>query len=286
MCIIAYAPKGIEISKEHLKNSWEGNSHGAGIMYAHQGKVIVKKEMTSFETFYNYYLEALELDVNIVMHFRISTSGGINLQNVHPFKVNKGLYFCHNGVLDITVPKDSPINDTQIFNNQLLKNLPDGFLFNDGIMSLIGYAIGTSKFVFLDKYGNVKIVNERLGEWNEGAWFSNTSYKWSRSSYVSKYTGSSYYRNRYDGWGTTYADFDNDDWYEDNNVGRYPAPAVTKDYDYCPCCSESVKISDLKYINDFNMEMCPKCLKWAKEDYGVEDKSITVSRTIKDAKPF
>ena len=200
MCVIAIQPRGIVISKEHLQNCWDNNNHGAGIMYAHNGKIIVKKEMKSFDKFYNHIVEATKHDTSVVIHFRIATSGGINDYNCHPFKVHKNLYFCHNGILDIDVPRDSKENDTQIFNNTLMKPLPYNFYKNHAIMNVLEYTIGSgNKFVFLDDKGDYYILNEKAGEWSEdGAWFSNTSYK---NSYYPKYGR----YNSYDDWA--------DDWY-------------------------------------------------------------------------
>ena len=187
MCVIAIQPRGIQISKEHLENCWDNNNHGAGIMYAVNGKVIVKKEMKSFDAFYSHIVEASAHDTSVVIHFRIATSGGINDYNCHPFKVHKNLYFCHNGILDIDVPKGSKENDTQIFNNGLMKPLPYNFYKNNAIMNVLEFTIGSgNKFVFLDDAGDFFILNEKAGEWSEdGAWFSNTSYK--RSSYSKAY---------------------------------------------------------------------------------------------------
>ena len=141
MCIIAIQPVGQYISKKTLKNCWENNNDGAGLMYVENGKVTVKKELTDFNKFYQYKKYADKLNVNIILHFRISTSAGINIENIHPFKVNNDLYFCHNGVLNISVPVNSKINDTQIYNNTILKNLPKNFQYNSSIIKLISYFI-------------------------------------------------------------------------------------------------------------------------------------------------
>ncbi|NDB59608.1 hypothetical protein EB001_14345, partial [bacterium] len=50
-------------------------------------------------------------------------------------------------------------------------------LFQDPIVELIESRIGYSKLVFLDRHGNHKIMNESKGTWDDGVWFSNTSYK-------------------------------------------------------------------------------------------------------------
>lgn len=275
MCVIAIQPRGIQISKEHLQNCWDNNNHGAGIMYAVNGKIIVKKEMKSFDKFYNHIVEATMYDTSVVIHFRIATSGGINDYNCHPFKVHKNLYFCHNGILDIEVPAGSKENDTQIFNNSLMKPLPYNFYKNNAIMNVLEYTIGTgNKFVFLDDKGDFYILNEKAGEWSEdGAWFSNTSYKRSAYSYYGKYSS-------YGDWA--------DDWYEGYNKtvssgktkykynkDEFDVEEITNgtsgqnDYDYSICdgCNEWREVEDVKYSREYHSYLCSGC----QEMYEVDD---------------
>jgi len=53
MCIIAIQPKTKKISNSILKNCWDNNDDGAGIMYAIDGKIIVRKELHSFDNLFN-----------------------------------------------------------------------------------------------------------------------------------------------------------------------------------------------------------------------------------------
>ena len=201
MCIIAIQPKGELISEQTLKNCWENNNDGAGIMYAENGKILVHKELTSFKKFMKFKRNLDSFDINIVFHFRISTSGKVDSNNIHPFKVNNDLYFCHNGILNISVPNDSVINDTQIYNNGILKNLPKGFQHNAGIMNLIRFSIGEkNKFVFLDSKGEFYIINEDAGIWDNEIWYSNTTYQYSYSSGYSYTKKSIYPYTELDAW--------------------------------------------------------------------------------------
>jgi predicted glutamine amidotransferase len=297
MCVIAYSPKGIQISKEKLENCWSGNDDGAGIMYSVDGQIIVKKEMKDFEKFYEYYQEALEQDTNVVMHFRISTSGGINELNCHPFRVHKGLWFCHNGMLSVEIPRDSKINDTQIFNEKYLKHLPSDFIKNDSILGLIETAIGSyNKFVFLDSDGNVAIVNEKAGNWNEGSWFSNYSYN------TTMYR-SNYYRGGYNGYNghngytppatntKTANAWDDDDFYGEDEYdfhrsgkfkesgnpfdGRKSITGTGVDinndgvlWDECGICGDLNMENSLTYTRTYNVYACITCNDWiTKEEF-------------------
>jgi hypothetical protein len=236
MCIIAIQPKGIKISQKTLKNCWDNNGHGAGIMYAHNGKIIVKKELKDFNKFMQIKKDADRYDTNIVIHFRIATSGGVNYENCHPFKVNDQVYFCHNGILDIEVPIYSKINDTQIFNNNFLKGLPVNFVRNDSLMQLIEFSIGiNNKFVFLDCYGDFYIINENIGTWQNGAWYSNKSYL-SMPTYFNK----------------SYAHNITDEFEEDDEEITMP----------CECCGEVIDIENIQYDDRYDYYLCKDCYKY------------------------
>lgn len=249
MCIIAVQPIGKKIEKETLRQCWNSNSHGAGIMYVEDGKFFVAKEMDSFETLFQLYRTASSKDVAVVIHFRIATSGGINDYNLHPFKVSDDVWFCHNGILDITVPKDSKENDTQIFNNSLLKNLPDGFLYDTGIMNLIEYSIGTyNKFVFLDEYGVYHIVNEQAGTWDEGIWYSNKSYMQPVHKYNTRYYDK--WEDLDYGWAKNRKyDSTKDAWDDEVN-----------NWSNCDDCGNLIETDLLSYVADFNAHVCKTCL--------------------------
>lgn len=177
MCIaILNTKKGKEITKEELLNCYYNNPDGIGLFYADRNKIRVYKTLSNFEEFHLEYLKARKLKTNICLHFRIGTSGKKDLLNCHPFEVSPNLYFCHNGIIDVPVPKNSIISDTIVFNETILKNLPDGFLSNKAIKRLIESYTHGSKLLFLDSNSNFTITNEKSGCWHGGNWFSNYSY--------------------------------------------------------------------------------------------------------------
>jgi glutamine amidotransferase len=232
MCIIAIQPKGIKIKENILRTCWDANNDGAGIMYVDNGKIIVQRELHDFSEFMRLKKHADKINGNIILHFRIATSGGINEKNLHPFKVNEHVYFCHNGILDIDVPANSPINDTQIFNNYFMKGLPTDFCNNSATMQLLEYSIGDrNKFVFLDSSGEFHILNEGAGMWDEGVWYSNLSYK--KYDYKNVHEKSNYVPNKY---------WDDAD-------------------DLCTCesCDEIVSIDEIEYDEYFDIMICRKC---------------------------
>jgi len=244
MCIIAIQPKGTKIKESTLLNCWNSNGHGAGIMYANKGEVIVKKELTDFAKFMELKREADKFNTNIVIHFRIATSGGVNYENCHPFKVNEDIFFCHNGILDIEVPIYSKINDTQIYNNTFLKGLPSNFVRNESLMQLIEFSIGANnKFVFLDSYGDFYIINENAGNWHKGAWYSNKSYLGASSYYAKPYSSK------------TINEYEDDDEYN----------AIP-----CECCGEVTELEKIEYDDFYDIYLCQNCHKYESYEYSVK----------------
>lgn len=190
MCIaILKTKKGI-ITDEELENSFYNNPDGAGIAYTVKNELIIEKGIFTAKDLIEKVRNAEKIcDNNMLIHCRIETSGNMDENNTHPFLINKNVCLIHNGILNIDVPKNSPINDTQIYINRFLKNASKfQLLKNKQIQKLIESHIGkNNKFVFLDNTGYYKIYNEKSGHWKDNVWFSNHTYE------VSLFT-------RYDKW--------------------------------------------------------------------------------------
>lgn len=180
MCIAILNTKQTTLKKEILRNCWENNGDGAGILYIGTNKKLsVFKEMVSFDNFYTNYIEIKKKygKNNMVLHFRISTHGRINETNCHPFLVSDEVGFVHNGMI-YDVPNSTEYSDTYMFNETILKNLKDGFEYQETVLDMLETFIGSgSKLIFLNNDDHYAIVNEKAGHWNMGCWFSNSSYK-------------------------------------------------------------------------------------------------------------
>ena len=122
MCIAILKTKKGNITDEQLKNSFISNSDGAGIAYTIKGKLIIEKGIVNVDKFIKAVRNAeKKCDSNMLIHCRIGTSGYKDKNNTHPFKVTNNVCLIHNGILDVDVPKNSNINDTQIFINDYMK---------------------------------------------------------------------------------------------------------------------------------------------------------------------
>lgn len=192
MCIIAAKPAGVALPKdEYIRNMWDGNRDGAGIMYVLNGKVRIEKGFMKYKAFVDA-LERIKTIVDpvatpIVMHFRITTHGGTKPENTHPFPItdnlgalrkligNTDIGVAHNGIIPITPRKG--ISDTmEYIVSQLapLKRALPRFCENPHAMQMVENAIG-SKMAFLTKEGRLYTIGKFIED--EGVLYSNTSYE-------------------------------------------------------------------------------------------------------------
>jgi glutamine amidotransferase len=174
-----YKEPGIKIEDEWMDNSAESNSDGFGLSYidADQGlKVFKTMDYIEFKTTFRQ-LESSHEDSSFILHFRKTTDGATNVDNCHPF-LSGGVAVFHNGLILPCKPsaKEETRSDTRIFAEDLLPNLPNGWLDNEAILDLIEEYIGNSKLAIMDGDGNVVILNENKGNWHEGVWMSNYSF--------------------------------------------------------------------------------------------------------------
>lgn len=177
MCIAILNKQG-KLSKETLKNSFDNNEMGAGLLWNYEGKLNTFKTY-KFNTLLQNYNELRNRrnTGTIVLHFRIATSGVNGKENLHPFIVNQNLGFVHNGV--ISGLGNVKHSDTYQF-NEILKGFKHDFInCNTSKMFIQNYIGSGSKLVFLDNQGNSTIINENKGHWDKDKlnWFSNDSYK-------------------------------------------------------------------------------------------------------------
>lgn len=177
MCIAIYKPRSVEIPKETLAQCFSSNPDGAGFMFAEKGRLNIQKGFFSFNEFWEAYEK--HQDKHAAIHFRIKTHGKIDEVNCHPFRINTTLGFIHNGT--ISGHGTTEHSDTYMFNEEVIKPMMKRFgknaIYDDTIKTLIEKYIGWSKLVFLDNYGDYQIFNEASGNWHNGAWYSNHSYR-------------------------------------------------------------------------------------------------------------
>jgi len=183
MCIAIYNHRH-ELSFETLRNSWDNNPQGGGLLFLNKKTNKLQTFKTyDFRQFYKAYLELLEVAKNetMILHFRIATQGEKTLDNLHPFLNEKeNLGFVHNGIISQYSGwqhKLSKKSDTALFNEQVVNKLTEKFIYDQDQKRRMEKFVGRwNKLIFMNKFGDVSIVNEESGDWFNDQWFSNDSW--------------------------------------------------------------------------------------------------------------
>lgn len=189
MCVAILIPqKSRTLTVSELTEGWNTNSDGGGLAWVDADQKIQMFHSMDKDEFIKRYFEVHE-EYNessaLIVHMRIATSGLIDVTTTHPFKVpmkDGELVFAHNGIITSCNPSKSDKtgrSDTMIFRDTVLSSLTDGWLDNPDVVYMMEEYIGWSKLVFLNTSPSLKfewyIVNEEMGEWDGGIWFSNNS---------------------------------------------------------------------------------------------------------------
>lgn len=127
MCVIAYKPRESRLPSDRIvEMMWNANPHGAGVMWRSPktGRIHYEKGFMKLKPFVRWLEErrAWLEDLEVALHFRITTHGGTCEGNCHPFVCDESYdshalrgsaerILMHNGVLDI-VPRRKDISDS------------------------------------------------------------------------------------------------------------------------------------------------------------------------------
>lgn len=222
MCIAILKPKGVEISKKTLMNCREKNKDGIGFAYTDGEYIYINKYM-DFDTFYKDFEKVKDISTMLI-HFRIATHGKVEVKNCHPFKLNDRMALIHNGVISGYGDKDNK-TDTQDFIEKVIGNISYKMWKNPSYRELVGKAIGYSKLCILDKSGKYYIINEDRGQWVDGIWYSNDSYKDKEEPVYAKYNKTT---SEQKGLWDMYGQESYDDWYKRYYGKESPCATKTK----------------------------------------------------------
>jgi len=233
MCIIVAKPKGVDMpTDEIIKTCFKNNSDGAGFMYQVNDYVKIEKGFMSVDKMLKrLHTLANKLDLknkNVVLHFRIGTSGKNDKKTTHPFpisseqkdlqtlSIHSQIAMCHNGILNDYVYTNSPLSDTQNFVKDyvsMLYELNVDFLKNKKCQTHLADYIGSSKLAFIDSKDKLYLIGNFVAD--NGIYYSNTTYKECRYSY---YNYGYSYDSLYD-----YDKYDyKDNYYISDNFGYVP----------------------------------------------------------------
>ena len=281
MCVIASLPKGKTITNKTLDQMWKRNPDGGGIAWIENGKIQVFKTM-KLKAFKTKFKEVTKKYGNsdIVVHMRIATHGSVCIENNHPFHVDPQTVFAHNGILpnEFHPPAKSDLSDTRHFNNVFLQHMKPVALDDVAFTEMVGDLIGFNKLVFLSANKKLKkesyIINERLGVWDKGVWYSNDHHLPTKSSKKTVTTFGNYDYQR--GWSQDQIEYnydtcvieDYDDWYieadgRDINYAKFVEGVIPPEF------QDDERIEDMVWSMHSELAFMYEDLQMLMDDYAL-----------------
>lgn len=192
MCVIVYKPKYVDLPSESILRTCSiMNGDGIGYTFVSGKDVVIKKGYMNFEDFYKDLLEDYKKSNlkkhNLIIHFRIGTSGGLTKEKTQPFKIsnsikelnkiyvkNKKASLVHNGILhDFTY--DAKNSDTQNYIKDFLQPLLESNI-KDKSKLIKASLEETSKIAILDHKDRATLYGDFI-KYN-GVYYSNNSFNY------------------------------------------------------------------------------------------------------------
>lgn len=174
---------GNKIPFKYINKVQKHNKDGYGVSWYEDGEIKVFRTLVFKE--FKRVLEKLQLNTCVV-HLRHNTVGETTIQNCHPFEIPNGVMF-HNGTIvglggfGTDVDKSDTSTLADILTECDYSRIED-------VMPLVHPLVGETinRLVFMEIDGQITIVNEDLGTWENGNWYSNDyhlkSTYWSRDN--------------------------------------------------------------------------------------------------------
>lgn len=189
MCIIAHKAKGVDCpSNELIKTCFENNPDGAGVAILRPTSKVVEihKGFMNVRDFLDFVNSAVTPKDIAAYHFRITTSGGTNPQNCHPFPISDNVRdlkalsttarfaFVHNGV--IGAGSDS-LSDTQLYVKDVLARIRMKSLTKNIVDRIAQETEGSRTLTIDAQYAYVAMTGKWIYDDETGLSFSNSSYE-------------------------------------------------------------------------------------------------------------
>lgn len=267
MCIIIAKYRGNKLpSKKTLENCFYNNNDGAGIAYTKHGEVYIDKGYNKFDEFYKRLKELDKKynlkEENVLLHFRIGTSGNMDATATHPFPIsdkvkklqapqlsNLTAAVAHNGVIsDYAYKNDEGLSDTQNFIKDFLAPLQDlnnYFYKRKNIQQLIRKTI-SSKLAIIDK-NDITLIGD-FEQGSDGNWYSNQSYKSdyfkaSKNKYYSDYSSFDYDWKDYN-----WRDYN---YYTSNSIYHKKTSDLMELDDKCYILEQGKELEDIYNVDEY-----------------------------------
>lgn len=231
MCIIVYKEAGTnaKIDYELLENCFDNNPDGAGYAIAYDGKLLLKKGFMAwhdFETSLRKTIKSIPIkEAGIMFHFRITTHGGTNRENTHPFPIgtetlterkytNLDACVAMNGICLANGGYKSKVSDTMEAVMEIINPMYDiagAFWKHDSAKTIFGF-LG-AKWAILEKDGSITSFGNfhSVGGWTYSN-YSYQSYKYDRyTGNLKSYTPTTTYCGTYPYYNSYVDDYDDYD---------------------------------------------------------------------------
>lgn len=183
MCVMCFSPAGTVPTTEQLTNACASNPDGFGWAVRTDDGIITGRTMDDANGIDRFLdLRGKWMQYDATFHARITTHGETRLDNNHPHRVgDKRTVLFHNGCLPINIPKGETRSDTRIFAEDRLTRMGLEVLdHKKRRRGLEKWMSGSKMIVMTSRYDMRKqtyILNESAGLWDDGMWWSNTSYQ-------------------------------------------------------------------------------------------------------------
>lgn len=196
MCLLCYIEPNAQVDWHGLEIAAVNNPDGFGWAIHLEDEILIGRSMEAAEAIEGFRDARKEHpDTHAMFHARWATHGAENLSNVHPFEVNLNgpqrgqTILAHNGVIDVKIPVGDRRSDTRYFAEEIMPLRAQRIFDRPDKVQKLSKFIGASKLVVFTNDPqfecDVYIINESLGHWKDGTWWSNDSYAqvwWSRFS--------------------------------------------------------------------------------------------------------
>ena len=191
MCVVVVSPAGVAVpSRDTLAKCFRANPDGAGLMYAEDGFVHVRKGLMTPEAVYAALAAVPDSKaLPVVIHFRIGTQGGNTPEMCHPFPITKSdeglrarsarctVGLAHNGILPLTCQKGATESDTYLFVRDYAALVIRGADYHkdaDAVKLLERLTAG-SRVALLGADGHIELLGH-FTERGDGCWYSNLTW--------------------------------------------------------------------------------------------------------------
>lgn len=212
MCLLSYYRPNVPVVFADLELGCENNPDGFGwAVITPDRRLLSGHSMFAREALAEFREVRAEFpDGHALFHSRITTDGTTTLDNTHPFPVagRSDMLLAHNGWVPSSPEKGDTRSDTRIMAEEVLlrdfANL-DSRKTRRRLRRWIGNHSKVIIFSVAPEFRRpVYLINEEAGSWHNGAWHSNTSFKYPKyvagswSSWVQGYGAASSYRAGWD----------------------------------------------------------------------------------------